>query len=333
MKPAQLLRITAFHSRIPFFIFIFLIFSSIAFAQKGTLKVFSELKGVNIYLDDEFKGTDVSTFDSVPAGSHYVKAVKDDVIVFGELVTVNVNQTTTLLIKDTKEVQDKLLAKKYKEQETYRSRKLDILQDTKLVTTTTGNTQINEKTKSLYFPGYYSVLGGSSTSGNVATNSTTVTKTETSWFIIRGNQKIDFKEFALLTNNTLYFDNLNDFQSKLAEYEVLKKQKPKWKVDWTPVFVGGVFIGLGALFYDPAVNPFDEETPTGKQLVKVLCVSSILTGTVAFFAGLFNHVKPNPAYPTFINPITMDTAIRDAKEYNRKLKIELGLPEDFEPQK
>ena len=211
--------------------------------------------------------------------------------------------------------------------------KKDVLQDTKLVTTTTGNTAINEKTKSIYFPGYFSVLGGSNTTGNVATNSQTVTKTETSWFIIQGNQKISHQDFATLTNNADYFANYKDYKDRLAQYEEIKKQKPKWKVDWTPVIIGSVFMGLGAAFYDPTVNPFDDNTPTGKQLVQVLCFSSVLTGSVAFLTGLFSHVKPNPAIPSFYDPITMDSAIRDAKEYNRKLKIELGLPEDFEIQK
>ncbi len=311
---------------------LFFVFSA-AYAQKGNVKIFSEIKGVNVYLDEVFKGTDINSIDSVDAGNHYLKVLKDEVIAFGELINVKSNETTTILVKETKEIQGKLLAKKYQEQEIYRSKKLDVLLDTKYVTETSGSTEINEKTKSLYFPGYYSVLGGSKTTGNVTTNSTTVTKTETSWFIIRGNQKISHDEFAILTNNTDYFEKAGVYKKEVEKYEELKKQKPKWKVDATPLIIGTVFAAGGYLLYDRNVNIFDENAPDGKVLQNALGASLMLTGTIAFFTGLFHHQRVNNPVPVFISPITMDDAIRDSKEYNRKLKIELGLPEDFEPQK
>ncbi len=315
-------------------IFILFFFFLTGFAQKGNIKIYSELKGVYIYIDEVFKGTDITSIDSVTPGNHYLKVLKEDVIAFGELINVKPNETTAILVKDSKEIQDKLLSRKFKEQETYRSKKLDVLLDTKYVTETSGNTQINENTKSIYFPGYFSVLGGSKTTGNVSTSSTTVTKTETSWFITRGNQKISHDEFAQLTNNSDYFDKAGIYNKELEKYEQIKKQKPKWKVDGTSLIIGAVFAGAGALLYDPKVNMFDmESNDTGKQVLNVFCASSALVGTGAFFAGLFHHQRPYNPMPVFISPITMDDAIRDSKEYNRKLKIELGLPETYEPQK
>lgn len=315
------------------FVFILLFVCLSGYSQKGNLRIFSELKGVNVYLDEVFKGTDINSIDSVETGNHYLKVVKDDVIAFGELVVVKPNETTTILVKETKEIQDKLLAKKYNEQEIYRSKKLDVLLDTKYVTETTGNTQINEKTKSLYFPGYYSVLGSAKTTGDVTTNSKTVTKTETSWFITRGNQKITHDEFAMLTNNTDYFEKASIYNKEVEKYEQLKLEKPKWKIDATPLIIGTVFAAGGYLMYDKNVNPFDDNAPDGKVLVNVLGGSLMLTGAIAFFSGLFHHQKVSNPVPVFISPITMDDAIRDSKEYNRKLKIELGLPENYEPQK
>jgi len=315
------------------FLFFTLFLSFNSSAQKGSIKIFSELKGVNVYFDESFKGTDINSIDSVVTGNHYLKIVKDEVIVFGELVVVKPCETSTVLIKETKEVQDKLLARKYKEQEIYRSKKLDVLQDTKLVTETTGNTQINEKTKSLFFPGYYSVLGGSSSTGNVATNSTTVTKSETSWFIIRGNQRISHDEFAQLTNNPEYVEKANQYKKDMEKYEQIKNQRPKWKINATPLIIGAIFAGGGYLLYDPTVNIFDENAPDGKIIVNALGASSMLVGSIAFLAGLFHHERPNNPVPYFYSPITMDDAIRDSKEYNRKLKLELGLPESYEPQK
>jgi hypothetical protein len=314
-------------------IFILFFFCLLGFAQKGNIKIYSELKGVYVYIDEIFKGADVTSIDSVTSGNHYLKVLKEDVIAFGELISVKSNETTAILVKDSKEIQDKLLSKKFKEQEMYRSKKLDVLLDTKYVTETSGNTQINENTKSVYFPGYFSVLGGSKTTGNVSTNSTTVTKTETSWFITKGNQKISQDEFAQLTNNSDYFDKANQNKKVLEKYEQIKAQKPKWKIDATSLIIGAVFAGGGLLLYDPKVNPFDNNAPEGKVITNVIGGSLGLVGSVAFLVGLFHHQRPYNPMPVFISPITMDDAIRDSKEYNRKLKIELGLPETYEPQK
>lgn len=302
-------------------------------AQKGSVKIFSELKSVNIYLDEVLKGIDLIKLDSISTGSHYLKVVKDDVIVFGELITVKENEALTILIKDSKDIQDKLLARKYKEQELYRSKKLDVLQDTKLVTETTGNTEITEKTKSLYFPGYFSVLGGSNTTGKANTNSTTTTRSETSWFIIKGNQRIDHDEFALLTNYEAYSNSQKEYQNKLSYYNAHLKDRPKWKVDWSTTLIGLAFSSAGVLLYDRKVNMFAEDAPVGKVMLNALCGSSALVGSIALISGFFHHQStPNPR-PYFYSPISMDDAIREAKEYNRKLKIELGLPETFELQK
>lgn len=303
-------------------------------AQKGNLKIFSELKGVSIYIDDVFRGIDISSFDSLPAGNHYIKATKDDVQIYGELVNVTHDQTTTVLIKDSKEVQDRLLARKFKEQEIYRSKKLDVLVDTKLVTETTGNTQISEKTKSLYFPGYYSILGGSNTSGNMATQSTTVTKSESSWFITRGNEKISQDQFAIIVNDTAYMRQMSEYKTKMANYEKVMSQKPKWKIEWTSTLIGAAFMAGGTLLYNPKVDmASNDDALFGKQFLNIMCISTGVTGAIAFLVGIFHHQKPYSTQPVFISPITMDEAIRMSKEYNRQMKLQLGLPEDYEPQK
>ena len=80
----------------------------LCYSQKGTIKVFSELKGINVYLDEVFQGADIINIDSVTIGSHYLKVVKDNVIVYSELITVNQNAVTTAFIKDSEEVQNKL---------------------------------------------------------------------------------------------------------------------------------------------------------------------------------------------------------------------------------
>lgn len=309
--------------------------TSLLCAQKGSIRLYSELKNVQVYLDEVNMGMDAAKMDSLSPGNHYLKVIKEDVIVYGELVNVRANETTTVLVKETKEISDKLLARKFKEQEIYRSKKLDVLQDTKMVTETTGKTTINEKTKSLSFPGYYSVIGSANTSGTADTQMKTVTKSETSWFITRGNQRIGHEEFAILTNNEDYFNAKRKYEEELAYYNAHKNDKAKWKTDWTTVTIGTVFTAIGVLFYNPEVKlfgPESENTPVGKQMLNVLCASSAGVGSIAFLTGLFNHQKTRLTYPSLISPITLDDAIRDSKEYNRQLKISLGLPETFEIQ-
>ncbi|MBK9190345.1 MAG: hypothetical protein IPM77_01990 [Crocinitomicaceae bacterium] len=100
-----------------------LIFSlQFAYGQKGSVRIFCEVSGSKIFLDDELKGTDISSIDSVVAGSHYLKVTKDEIIIYGELIQVNSGQVTTILVKDTKELQDKLVAFKPEVVQQYKER-------------------------------------------------------------------------------------------------------------------------------------------------------------------------------------------------------------------
>src|SRR3989339_956623 len=121
----------------------------------GTIKIFSEVKGIEIFLDEKSQGQDMAELYGVEMGSHYVKAVKDGLVIFSELVNVAPNGTTTLLIKDTGQIKEKLLESKYKEQEEYKNKKLDILLSKSV------HTVGSAYTGSTYFPGYYSILGSS----------------------------------------------------------------------------------------------------------------------------------------------------------------------------
>ncbi len=53
-------------------------------AQTGTVKIFSELKPIDIYLDEKFQGRDIIQLDSVQIGSHYLKVIKDSVSIYTE---------------------------------------------------------------------------------------------------------------------------------------------------------------------------------------------------------------------------------------------------------
>lgn len=90
---------------------------SFAEGNTGTIKIFSEVKGIEIFLDEQPRGQDMAVLENVEMGSHYIKAVKDGVSVFSELVNVSANGTTTVLIKDTGQVKAKILSGKYNEQQ------------------------------------------------------------------------------------------------------------------------------------------------------------------------------------------------------------------------
>ena len=290
-------------------------------AQEGTVKIFSELKGINVYLDDEFKGTDIIALYPVASGSHFLKVVKDEMIVFGELITVTPNAVTTILVKDSKEIQEKLLVGKYKEQEIYKSKKLDILLDTKYITNTTGNTN------SIFFPGYYSVSGYS------AINTTSTTKTVTDWFIAKGTTiKISQYEFATITDNTKYLEDYKK-QVKIAEINNLKTARKMWR---QPLIAGVVVTTLGALIFDPEMEmdidtAFDDET-WWPQFLNFNSAMWILGGGGYLIWSILTPVsKYNPNYTPEFNYYTLEEAIMQAKQYNQNLKKELGLPENYEP--
>jgi hypothetical protein len=177
---------------------------SYAAGNTGTIKIFSEVKGIEIFLDEQSKGKDMAVLNNVEMGSHYIKAVKDGVIIFSELVNVNANATTTVLIKDTGQVKQKIMESKYKEQQEYKSKKLDILLSKSVQTVGSGYTS------STYFPGYYSMMGSG------WTNMSSTAYETTDWKIIQGGvQEISDVQFAQLVNDT---KTLKKYQDQLDFY-------------------------------------------------------------------------------------------------------------------
>lgn len=157
----------------------------------GTIKIFSEIKGIEIFVDEISQGRDAAVLNNIQAGSHYIKATKDGMNIFSELVNVSANQIATVLIKDTGQVKEKILSSKYKEQQDYKSKKIDILLSKGMQTVGSGYTT------STYFPGYYSIFG----SGWTSTSSTAYETTD--WKIIQGGvQQISDVQFANIVNDT-----------------------------------------------------------------------------------------------------------------------------------
>lgn len=181
----------------------------------GTLNIFSEFTGTSVYIDEIKQGDDIKVVNGIPAGNHYLKIMKDGVGIFGELVTVNPGQTTTVLVKNDGQVAEKILEGKTREREEFNSKKLDVIYSSNSVSTTSGTSTL--------FPGYYGYYGFS--------NSTTNTQQVSDFKIIKGGvQEISDVSLAKLVNNQSVVNRFD------ADYK-----------SWTKAQNTGVAIGLGAL--------------------------------------------------------------------------------------
>lgn len=273
----------------------------------GTLNIFSEFTGATVYIDDIKQGEDVKTVNGIPAGNHYLKVMKDGVGIFGELIAINPGQTTTVLVKNDGQVAEKILEGKTQEREEYNSKKLDVIYSTNSVSTTSGTSTL--------FPGYYGYYGWS--------NSTTNTQQVSDFKIIKGGvQEISDVSLAKLVNNQAI---VNSFD---ADYK-----------SWTKAQNTGVAIGLGALvpYFVVLVDiglkkPFLHENPTGESLnfsaVPAWEWTTLIVSGLVAWAGVKMMDVPQSKYVKR-HYYRVDEAAKDANAYNKKLKEDLGLPENY----
>ena len=268
-------------------------------AQKGTIKIFSEVKDIDVFLDEVYRGTDISTIDSVMAGTHYLKVLKDSVIIYGELVTVEPDKATTILIKNSSQVKNKILDSKFTEIQEYKRKKLDIILSQNYVTQTKG------LTSSYYFPGYYV------TTGTAFTNSVSTTTPYTDWKIIQGGNK----EISDLT-----FANIVGDEQIKANYTQAWKSY-KIRVNTGAIIAIPSLIIAGVILADLlGSKPFLNMSPTAETTLGTVGIA----GSVIGYSITMGAKEPNGHFTT------IDRASGEAYEYNQALKKQLGLPEDYE---
>lgn len=282
----------------------FLCITLIGMSQTGTLKVFTEVENPQIYIDEEIQPANVTIFNSITIGSHYLKVKKDDVIIYGELITISENATTTVLIKNDKNVQDKILASKYKEIEEYKLQKVDVLMSTNYIS------QSNGKTVSTTYPGYYVATGVSNSSN------TTITTAQTDWFVVKGNvNRISDIEFARLVNFTKAIDAYN------ADVEKLNQKVKSVNIATTVTSI----ISLG--FIIPAIICLNNDNRNGGLGLGIL--------GVVFALPILNpnneESKIRADYKWQSHYMSCEEALVEAQKYNKELKQRLGLPENYEP--
>jgi hypothetical protein len=303
---------------------------STLFAQRGKLKIYSEIPNVQVYLDEILQGVNVTNIYDISVGSHYLKVLKDDVIIYGELLEINENTPTTVLIKNNKEIQDKLLAAKFKEIQQYKAQKIDLLLEQRFITTTSGNTS------SEYYPGYYSILGSKNPTSNAQVSTTSETKTITDWFITQGGtKKISQQEFARITNDTATLNRWEKWrvesriQDSLANIKQIKKSKSN-KVVMTVIGIPLTYAGYK--LFKTAHNNYEQ---SGKDLAILGMIFSgevAIGGSVLTLVGLTSKAKGvSYDYTRIYNSYSLESASVVAFQYNLNLKKSLGLPEDFEP--
>ena len=268
--------------------------------KTGTLKIFSELTGIVVYLDDIKQGDNVLQVTGVPVGSHYLKVIKDGVSVFGELITINENTVTTVLVKNDGQVAEKIMDSKVKEREEYSSSRLEVLFASNAVTTTKGSSTL--------FPGYYGYYGFS--------NSVSNTVQVADFKIVKGGVKeISDIDLATLTNNRAILDRFakdNAKQIKMGNTGGI-------------MLLGSLLIG-GTILADILVKkPFLHKVgTTAPNWEAGVFAGTVVTGVIGY--GILNASdKTHPRH--YYN---VDDAAKESREYNKQLKQKLGLPENFD---
>ena len=101
--------------KILIFLTLTLLSVSMIFGQTktGTLKIFTEVNGVALYLDDVKQDDGTKVVNNVPVGSHYLKALSNGTAIYSEIVEIKNGEVTTVLIKGiSNKVGEKLVEKK-----------------------------------------------------------------------------------------------------------------------------------------------------------------------------------------------------------------------------
>jgi len=267
-----------------------------AAAATGTIKVFSEVKGIELFVDEVSKGTDAIEIKGLEPGQHYVKAVKGGVVIYSELITVTANVTSAILIKSSGQVQEKILESLNKEQQQYKQGKIDILLSKSYQTVG------SSYTSSSYYPGYYSIFG----SGWTSSSSTQYETTD--WKIIQGGvQEISDAQFAQLVGD-------KDTQERMAK---------DWEDYNNTTNIGAIIALVGVVMVlVGGMGLFATDTAAAETGAIIFAV-----GIVPTIIGL-GMLSKNPPSGQYVSP---GTAAKQAYEYNQALKKKLGLPETYEP--
>ncbi|MFC1478922.1 hypothetical protein ACFL57_05640 [Candidatus Margulisiibacteriota bacterium] len=86
-----------------FAIVLFILLTGLCLAENiksGSLQIISESTGVEIYVDGELIGKDVVKLPEIQAGSHLIKAIKGDKVIYNKVVSVPEGNFITVMIEE-----------------------------------------------------------------------------------------------------------------------------------------------------------------------------------------------------------------------------------------
>lgn len=290
-------------------------------ASKAVIKLYAEMKGIHYYLDEKFKGIDIAQIEDVDSGGHYLKAIVEEVVVFGEIVNVGSTGNYPVLIKNNQEVQRKILDAKFKQIQEYKNSKVDILISKSYVSTTTGGSS------SVTYPNYYTY--------NTQTKiNTTTTMTEvTDWkIVVGGTREISEYQLATMTNNQALLNNIETHKNYIdAKNNRIRKGNNTRMAIGLPMFIvsaAGCITLFPPLLFKSSSRPewynrLDQNHP---NFIVPALTSSIMGSLIGYGLSM-----ADTKYLSYSRQLSLTEAALAAQEANIQLKKRLGLPENFEP--
>lgn len=308
-------------------VFIYLFFIKI-FAQSEmcSLYIYSEFDNYKVYIDDIFKGSNLKKIDSITCTEHYIKIMYEDVNVFSEILNFKSNEVKKILIKKTKEIEEKFLATKTKEIQEYRRRKISIGVNKKYITTT--EVALNKYDFKPLFGNYY----GLNYSGNISGVQFSESEEKiTDWFFIEGGYiKLDdetfLKNYCNLTNNCSMYNQTQEDKKKVDEYNknISKINKKR-----------NTLIGIFAFFWTIGVLSFVWgfiEVLVPMFLDADMAMNLFVGGLIISVAFLFPLVGIRlKSYQSYREKwVDLKDALKLIDEYNSALKKQLNLPENID---
>ncbi|GIV27770.1 MAG: hypothetical protein KatS3mg027_1584 [Bacteroidia bacterium] len=307
-----------------FFLIIVLFSNALLAQQKCKLRIYTEIDNYYLYIDNKLIGKNIDAIDTISCEDHYIKVMFDNVIVFSEILSFKENESKSILIKKTKEVEEKLLKSKAEEIEQYKREKVEVMISKKYITTTDVNLQ--HYSYNPMFPNYYSLNYAGATFGQNITS----TQEITDWFFVKGGSvklnELDFiKLHSQYTSNIIYLNQVSNQIKQIDDQNKIIEKKNKKKSMW--MNFGGIVFLIGTLlmawgFIEILVPLF---------LTSDTAINVFFFGLGGFLIGMpFTFMKTLPylTYPEHF--LKLEDAMKMKDEYNAKLKEKLGLPKDFD---
>lgn len=276
-------------------IFLFTV-CSVSFAATSELKIYSEAKGTDIYVDNQLKGTDSVVIPDIKPGSYYVKAMLSGNVIFSKVVDVTEGQSNSVLIQ----LQGQTT--------TPQTQPIQQTQTQQIQPPPAAVGMYAQKSEYMHKRILVQVKRRSENDWSSATNiaaygaQRNISDNNVEWRIVTGdNNKLKDTEFCNLIGDKDMLKTVND--------------KRGGDVTWTIVSVTASIVGMVVSIGGVTADPFNAGAFVGG-----LVVSAVGGVAAVLYIGDFQNYHFEWNY-----------AADKAYAYNLKLKSDLGLPQEYEP--